>query len=282
MDYGISTHLYHDQRLCADHLREIAVHGFRRVELFATRTHFDYHAHAAIAGIGEALAANGLTLHSMHAPIVEGYVDGKWGAAISLAASDPARRELAVRETQAVIALARDLPYEFLVVHMGVTGDLLAIEGTNSEDGVRESLERIAEPAEKAGVRLAIEVIPNDLSLAGAIVELIEDELDLPQAGICLDFGHAELLGDLVDAVEEASGLIVTTHVHDNRGKDDDHLVPFEGTIDWAAALTAMQKVGYEGTLMFEIANYQSPGALLARAGNARRRFEQILGGGFE
>ena len=282
MDYGISTHLYHDRRLGSDHLREIAAHGFRRVELFATRTHFDYHAHAAIAGIGEALAVNGLTLHSMHAPIVEGYVDGRWGPAISLAAADPARRELAVRETQAVIALARELPYEFLVVHMGVTGDLLAIEGANSENGVRESLERIAERAEKAGVRLAIEVIPNDLSRAGAIVELVEDELELPQAGICLDFGHAELLGDLVDAVEEASGLIVTTHVHDNRGTDDDHLVPFEGTIDWAAALTAMQKVGYEGTLMFEIANYESPGALLARAVNARRRSEQILGGGFE
>ena len=131
MDYGISTHLFHGQRLGPEHLREIAAHGFRRVEVFATRTHFDFHDDRAIAGLGEALAAAGLSLHSMHAPIVEGYVDGKWGAAISLAASDPARRELAVRETQAVIALARELPYEFLVVHMGVTGDLQAIDGAN-------------------------------------------------------------------------------------------------------------------------------------------------------
>ena len=49
MDYGISTHLYHDRRLGLDHLREIAAHGFRRVEVFATRTHVDYHDPRAVA-----------------------------------------------------------------------------------------------------------------------------------------------------------------------------------------------------------------------------------------
>ena len=53
--------------------------------------------------------------------------------------------------------------------------------------------------------------------------------------------------GDLVDAIETVSEHLITTHVHDNRGRTDDHLVPFEGTIDWPAALTAVQKVGYDG-----------------------------------
>jgi sugar phosphate isomerase/epimerase len=47
-----------------------------------------------------------------------------------------------------------------------------------------------------------------------------------------------------VDAIETASGALVTTHVHDNRGTADDHLVPFEGRIDWEQALFACQKVG--------------------------------------
>jgi sugar phosphate isomerase/epimerase len=34
--------------------------------------------------------------------------------------------------------------------------------------------------------------------------------------------------------------LVVTTHVHDNRGEKDEHLFPYEGTIDWNAALKAM------------------------------------------
>ena len=30
---------------------------------------------------------------------------------------------------------------------------------------------------------------------------------------------------------------IVTTHVHDNHGEKDEHLLPFEGSIDWDATL---------------------------------------------
>ena len=43
-------------------------------------------------------------------------------------------------------------------------------------------------------------------------------------------------MGDLVDAIEAVAGHLVTTHLHDNRRKSDDHLVPFEGAIDWAEA----------------------------------------------
>jgi S1-C subfamily serine protease len=47
----VSTHLYHSQRLGREHLIEIGAHGFDRIELFATRTHFDYHSPAAVADI---------------------------------------------------------------------------------------------------------------------------------------------------------------------------------------------------------------------------------------
>jgi sugar phosphate isomerase/epimerase len=30
---------------------------------------------------------------------------------------------------------------------------------------------------------------------------------------------------------------VVTTHVHDNHGDKDEHLLPFDGTIDWEKAL---------------------------------------------
>ena len=35
MQFGISTHLYHDQRLSREHLAQIAGYGFEAVELFA-------------------------------------------------------------------------------------------------------------------------------------------------------------------------------------------------------------------------------------------------------
>ena len=69
----------------------------------------------------------------------------------------------------------------------------------------------------------------------------------------------------------------MTTHVHDNRGRADDHLVPFDGRIDWNTALFTMRKVGYEGTWIFELANPGDPGDVLRKAQHACARFRDIL-----
>jgi sugar phosphate isomerase/epimerase len=54
--------------------------------------------------------------------------------------------------------------------------------------------------------------------------------------------------------------------------------MPFEGTIDWPAALTAVQKVGYDGALIFEIAaGGSSSKDALARARTARRRMDAMM-----
>ena len=59
--FGVSTHLYHDQRLDREHLVEIAAHGFECVEVFATRTHFDYHDSVAVRTLAEWLEDTRLT-----------------------------------------------------------------------------------------------------------------------------------------------------------------------------------------------------------------------------
>ena len=92
-----------------------------------------------------------------------------------------------------------------------------------------------------------------------------------------MDFGHAFLLGDVPDAIETAAEHLITTHVHDNNGRTDDHLAPFEGRIDWNAALVTMQKIGYEGTYLLEVANTSTPAAVLEAARRAREKFEQLM-----
>jgi len=126
-------------------------------------------------------------------------------------------------------------------------------------------------------VRIAVEVIPNELSRAGSLVHFVEEDLDGLDVGVCLDFGHAHLDGDIVDAVETVSEHLIATHVHDNRGRADDHLAPFEGTIDWAAALIAVQKIGYDGPLMFEVGARGSAKESLARLKSAREKMERWL-----
>ncbi len=277
MQFGISTHLYHGARLDRDHLVEIAAHGFEAVELFATRTHFDYHDEHLLTELEGHLADAGLRVHSVHAPITDGLRNGEWGAAYSVATGDDAARRAAVEETVLAVRAANRLGARFVVLHLGVPASLKVDPRDNRMDAAIRSVEEIHAVAEPFGVRLALEVIPNPLADAAGLVALLEDRLDLPGLGICLDTGHALLLGDVADAVESASGHLVTTHLHDNDGKADDHLVPFDGAIDWPAVLMAFQKVGYDGVWMFELAALESPRRVLERAARARQKMEALL-----
>jgi len=274
--FGISTHLYVADRLERDHLVEIAAHGFDAVEVFALRSHFDYRDRRAAIALAEWLDDTRLRMHSMHAPIAGRYVNGKWENGFSLASADDAKRKAAVEEVMATLDVAAAVPYQVLVQHCGVPVPY-AQAGDNSRGALVRSLEELSPVAERYGVRLAIEVIPNELSTAAALVELIESDIDAAALGICMDVGHARMMGDVVEAIETCSGHLITTHLHDNRGRTDDHLIPGKGVIDWEGAMLAFQKVGYDGAWIFELAVATERKAILEQAAKARERFESLL-----
>ena len=274
--FGISTHLYVADRLDRDHLVEIAAHGFDAVEVFAVKSHFDYRDRRAAIALAEWLDDTRLKLHSMHAPIARDYVKGTWHDNLSLAAHDEARRKAAVQETLATLDVAAAVPYSTLVLHGGVP-EPYGGAADNHMASMVKSLEELAPAAAQHGVRLAVEVIPNAISTAAALVQLVESEIDARALGICMDVGHARLMGDVVEAIETCSGHLITTHLHDNRGRSDDHLVPGKGVIDWDAAMLAFQKVGYDGAWMFELMATPERKAMLEQAVKARERFEALL-----
>jgi sugar phosphate isomerase/epimerase len=274
--FGISTHLYVADRLDRDHLVEIAAHGFDAVEVFAVKSHFDYRDRRAHVALAEWLDDTRLTLHSMHGPIARDYVNGNWTDNLSLAAQDEARRKAAVDDVAATLDVAATVPYKALVVHCGVPEPFGGAADNHLASLVR-SLEELSPAAERHGVRLAVEVIPNALSTASALVDLIESDIEASALGICMDVGHARLMGDVVDAIETCSGHLITSHLHDNRGRSDDHLVPGKGVIDWDATLLAFQKIGYDGAWMFELAATPDRKKMLEQTVKARERFEALL-----
>jgi sugar phosphate isomerase/epimerase len=275
--FGVSTHLFHEKRLCRDHLVDIAAHGFETVEVFATRSHFDYRDAAAVAQLAEWLSDTRLQLHSVHAPAFEALSGGKWVGSFSNASGDEARRKQAIEETKAALELARAIPFTYLVVHLGMPAGEKVPAGDNQPAAARRSVEELVELAAGFNVKVALEVIPNQLATPTALCRLIEEDLDGVDAGICLDYGHANLQGDVAEAIETISGHLLTTHVHDNAGKRDDHLVPFAGRIDWDVAMMATQKIGYDGVLMFEVADTGKPIEVLKKATSARERLEKLF-----
>jgi sugar phosphate isomerase/epimerase len=278
--FGVSTHLFHHERLTRDHFTAIAAHGFEMVEVFATRTHFDYHNPAAVADLQQWLADAGVTLRSVHAPTAASFVGGVWGGSLSIASVEPELRERAVKDTLQALYIARRIPIAVFVLHLGIPRMQPRDGDVGSQDvrgAARKSVEELVKAAGPLGVRVAVEVIPNEISRAGSLVHFVEEELDGLGVGICLDFGHAHIDGDVVEAVETVSEHVIATHLHDNNARSDDHLMPMDGTIDWAGALTAVQKIGYDGPLMFEVGAHGPSKDSLARLKKAREKMERWL-----
>jgi sugar phosphate isomerase/epimerase len=213
----------------------------------------------------------------MHLPICEGFTGGVWGRAYSNATSQAAARDEAVAETVAALTAARELGCRTAVLHIGIPQGQPIGPDDNDPRSASRSLDAIVEASASAGVALALEVIPNSLSTAPALADWLASDHEWGATGVCLDVGHAHLTGGAAEAIELLSGHILTTHIHDNKGRADDHLVPFDGTIDWAATMMAFSKVGYAGPLMFELPDHGDAEAVLAAAVRARRRIGAIL-----
>jgi sugar phosphate isomerase/epimerase len=245
--FGVSTHLFHDQRLTREHLVHIAAHGFEAIELVARRSHFDVDDPGAAVQLAEWLEDTRLQLHSVHVAPDTGGGDPLEGA----------------------LRIAAHAPYRFLVLHPNP-----------QPEAARRGIAEAATRAAARQIKVAVEVMPSGQWNAFALTRLIEQTLEETDVdvGVCLDFGHAHLTGDLSEAIEVLSGHIWTTHLHDNGGRRDDHLVPFMGTIDWAAAMMEMQKIGYEDVLTLEVADSGDPVEILRRAAKARRRLEESFG----
>ena len=114
--------------------------------------------------------------------------------------------------------------------------------------------------SEKAGMYVCFENIPLGYGQTAAqLLELMEAGKGRNMA-VCWDFGHAELIypqrawhnAYQSDAIRALKGYIRAVHVHDNFGKNDDHMLPFLGVVKWEEVIPALKDAGYTGDLVFE------------------------------
>lgn len=47
-------------------------------------------------------------------------------------------------------------------------------------------------------------------------------------------------------------GRLIATHVQDNYGVIDDHLLPYLGTIEWEPIMKTLKKINYQGAFAYE------------------------------
>ena len=111
------------------------------------------------------------------------------------------------------------------------------------EEEIRSAIRRLPEMCRKVFLMSRF---------GGKSYEEIADALH-PCAGICLDTGHAHIAGEDIPAfIAKAGSLLIGTHIADNNGKEDQHLLPGFGTIRWEDVMKAFRTSGYRGFLNFE------------------------------
>jgi sugar phosphate isomerase/epimerase len=87
-----------------------------------------------------------------------------------------------------------------------------------------------------------------------------------------VDTSHTSLGGVLLDSLQRHGPRLVHVQVSDNRGTSDDHLPPGEGVIDWPAVLGTLERVGYRGVFMLEVAGDGDVRGHVERAAASARR----------
>ncbi len=116
----LSTYLFVSRKLTAELLEQIDGAGFQGVEIFCTRSHFDYSMKTEIQAMASALEQHHLQLVSLHAPTSRDLsAMRESGTPLSICEVERVRRIEAMDELKRVIDVADDLPYARLILHMG-------------------------------------------------------------------------------------------------------------------------------------------------------------------
>ena len=235
----LSTYLFVSKRLTPELLTQIAGAGFQGVEVFASRSHFDYSTRADVRSMAMALADRRLQLASLHAPSSRDLsVNREGGTPLSITEVERVRRVEAMDELKRVLDVAEDLPFSRLILHMGGSREAA---NPRKRDAAFSSLEHLTLHAKHLGVTVCIENTTSEMGEPGYLRAFV-DETRLSRLRFNFDIGHAHLAeGPVADRVaksfEPLRNLVASAHIHDNHGEKDEHLAPYDGTIDWRAAL---------------------------------------------
>lgn len=121
-------------------------------------------------------------------------------------------------------------------------------------DTLVETVRACAAIAEDAGLRLCLEPRVGELvSNTDALLRLIE-HVNSPIFGAVLDTGHLHAQKEILPlSVEKLGSRIFYVHASDNDSRDNEHLAPGRGTVDWEALIAGLKRHGFDGYIGIDI-----------------------------
>lgn len=234
---GMSTHLFAFGKLTEVHLDLLLEYGFDMIEMWGMRPHVDWLDTAQAKRFARHISKIGMTVGTIHLPFynIFGAPEFRW---IAFRNPDPEIRKEAWDLSTMMVDYCADLGCDMVILHGNGT---FGPDFDGDDQRFREMLDDFLIYCEKRGVRIAIENIMTKLTSTEKLRKLV-DEYDSDYLGLCLDTGHAHIAETVPEAFKNCGARLFTTHIADNYGKKDDHLLPFDGTVDWAPAIASMAR----------------------------------------
>jgi sugar phosphate isomerase/epimerase len=183
---------------------------------------------------------------------------GPWGnetwdtGRVDLGSPESSMRRDSVRDVRRAIQWLSGAGGRCLVVHPGVLS--VDADFDRRRGALRDSLAELAPTAAEHDVWLCVENLPRG-SFPGSFTAdnaALVRELAASHVGLCLDTGHANIMADVASEARAARELLRTTHVHDNDGQRDSHLLPGLGTVRWSDFPAVLSEIRYQGVVILE------------------------------
>ena len=107
----------------------------------------------------------------------------------------------------------------------------------------------LGEWANKCKVKIAIENLADNSTLR----EILDMTSDNEYIGLCFDSGHNNLAEkDDFSLIDKYANRLFAIHMHDNNSLSDQHILPFEGNVNWSSLIKSIEASGYEKSFMLE------------------------------
>lgn len=248
---AMSTYVYVKERLHPGLLDGLVRGGAQAIEIFAARQHLDYaNRKQHVREIADWFRSSGIPLNSVHSPMFADYEWGRTGAPpINVTSTDRASRIEAMDEIKRALEIAEQIPFRFLVQHLGTGNEEF---DDRKFEAAMTSIEHLRAFAKPLGVRILLENIPNEMSTPDKLIDFITTS-HFDDVGVCFDVGHAHMMSSVPEAFEVLKQHIRSTHVHDNAKDKDSHLWPGKGNIDWPGTMELLRSAPQVPPLLLEI-----------------------------
>ncbi len=267
MELGVSTLLWYDEDDLPVHLPLLAAEGVFQIELRRLPEHLDYADKDSITRLSMTLQECGVAVWSLHVPDK---------LIMAMSGLDEEVRKAAVAEVKQIALALTKVGGKVLVTH---AGGVLADEAERPAQFAagQESVAELAAFCRDIGLPVAVEnSLPTKLRVGDTVAEVVKfvAGIGADNLGYCLDTSHANIGEDAAAALDLVADRLMTLHISDNDGQSDQHTLPFEGTIDWAAFMTGLRATGYQGVFMLEVRATQEPKWMLREA---KSRFARLM-----